>query len=159
MNPPASRPLHRVLILNGPNLNQLGKREPEIYGSTTLATIETLCRKHAQTHGLTMTFQQSNHEGVLIDAIQNSSDEALIINAAALTHQSIALLDSLRAFTGFILEVHLSNIYKREPYRRHSYISEAADGLICGLGAQGYLLALDAVAHHLNESPKEKAHV
>ena len=146
---------HSVLILNGPNLNQLGKREPAIYGTTTLAEIEKQCLEHARSLSLAVTQQQSNHEGVLIDSIQSSTDSALIINAAALTHQSIALLDSLRAFTGFIIEVHLSNIYKREPYRRHSYISEVADGLICGLGAQGYLLALDAVAHLLH---KDKDH-
>ncbi|MBI4184704.1 MAG: type II 3-dehydroquinate dehydratase [Proteobacteria bacterium] len=137
-----------VLILNGPNLNLLGAREPALYGTGTLAEIEAACRAHARGLGLEVDFRQSNHEGELVTWVQEARGRhaGLIVNAGALTHTSVALLDSLRAVELPVIEVHLSNIHRREPYRRHSYIAEAALGMICGLGARGYLLALDALA-------------
>ncbi|MDH3702174.1 MAG: type II 3-dehydroquinate dehydratase [Alphaproteobacteria bacterium] len=136
-----------ILILNGPNLNMLGVREPEIYGSETLADIEAACGKHAKSLGLKLTFRQSNIEGELVTWIQDArrSAAALIINAGALTHTSVALLDAIKTLDIPVIELHLSNIFTREPFRHHSYISLAASGLICGFGAHGYLLALDAV--------------
>lgn len=137
-----------VLILNGPNLNLLGTREPEIYGNVTLADIELICFASAKKHGLTIEFRQTNHEGVLIDWIQaaNKSFDGIIINAAGFTHTSIALMDALLACGLPVYEVHLSNIYRREDFRHHSYVSLAATGVICGLGATGYALALQAFA-------------
>ena len=136
-----------ILILNGPNLNMLGVREPEIYGSETLADIEAACAKHAKALGLKLAFRQSNIEGELVTWIQDArqSVAALIINAGALTHTSVALLDAIKTLDIPVIELHLSNIFTREPFRHHSYISLAASGLICGFGAHGYLLALDAV--------------
>ncbi len=136
-----------ILILNGPNLNMLGVREPEIYGSETLADIEAACANHAKSLGLRLTFRQSNNEGELVTWIQDArqSEAAVIINAGALTHTSVALLDALKTLDMPIIELHLSNIFAREAFRHHSYISLAASGLICGFGAHGYLLALDAV--------------
>jgi len=140
-----------ILVLNGPNLNLLGSREPAIYGHDTLADIEKSCREHAQSLGLAMDFRQSNHEGVLIDWIQQGRGKAagIVINPAGLGHSSVALLDALLASELPVIEVHLSNIFRRESFRRHSYVSEAARGVICGLGARGYLLALDALAEIL----------
>lgn len=137
----------KVLVLNGPNLNMLGVREPEIYGSDTLADIETGCQKHAATLGLAVDFRQSNNEGELVTWIQEAraSMDALIINAGAFTHTSVALLDALTVFEKPVIELHLSNIYARESFRHRSYISPAASGIICGFGANGYELALDAV--------------
>jgi 3-dehydroquinate dehydratase-2 len=137
----------KVLVLNGPNLNMLGVREPEIYGSDTLADIETGCQKHAATLGLAVDFRQSNNEGELVTWIQEARDsmDALIINAGAFTHTSVALLDALTVFEKPVIELHLSNIYARESFRHRSYISPAASGIICGFGANGYELALDAV--------------
>lgn len=137
----------RVLILNGPNLNMLGVREPEIYGSDTLADIEAACHKRAKQFGQTVTFRQSNLEGELVTWIQEARDsqDALIINAGAFTHTSVALLDALTILEIPVIELHLSNIYAREEFRQHSYISPVASGLICGFGADGYGLALDAV--------------
>jgi 3-dehydroquinate dehydratase-2 len=137
----------RVLILNGPNLNMLGVREPEIYGSDTLADIEAACHKRAKQFGQTVTFRQSNLEGELVTWIQEARDsqDALIINAGAFTHTSVALLDALTILEIPVIELHLSNIYAREEFRQHSYISPVASGLICGFGADGYELALDAV--------------
>jgi len=134
--------------LNGPNLNMLGKREPNIYGRDTLADVEKSCRAHAKTLGLALDFRQSNHEGELVGWIQDARGKAagIVINAAALTHTSVALLDALQAAEVPTIEVHLSNIYRREPFRHHSYISRAAVGVICGLGPRGYLMALDALA-------------
>lgn len=133
-----------VMILNGPNLNLLGTREPEVYGKTTLAQIENACADQAVVLGLTTDFRQSNHEGELVDWIQEAREKAaaIIINAGALTHTSIAIHDALKAFTGPVVEVHLSNIFAREAFRHHSYISGLAAGVICGLGAEGYLAAL-----------------
>jgi 3-dehydroquinate dehydratase II len=141
----------RVLILNGPNLNLLGVREPAIYGHQTLADIEADCRRLADQRGLAIEFRQSNHEGQLIEWIQAARGEAaaIVINPAGYTNTSIAILDALKMFEGPIVEVHLSNIHRREAFRHTSYISLAATGVICGLGAQGYLLALDAIAQML----------
>ncbi|MCH7866004.1 MAG: type II 3-dehydroquinate dehydratase [Proteobacteria bacterium] len=140
-----------VLVLNGPNLNLLGTREPEIYGTDTLATIEAACRKRAKTLGLGVEFRQSNDEGELVDWVQEASGSfaALIVNAGAYTHTSVALLDALLASGLPIIEVHLSNIHRREEFRQLSYVSKAADGVICGLGGVGYELALDALARTL----------
>ena len=150
----ASAPGTRVLVLNGPNLNLLGTREPEIYGSQTLADIEGLVAEKAASLGFSVDFRQSNSEGELVGWIQSARADfdAIIINGAALTHTSIAILDALLAFEGKIIEVHLSNIFKREDFRHHSYVSAAADGLICGLGAAGYLLALDALGDKVGAS-------
>ena len=140
-----------VFILNGPNLNLLGKREPEIYGHQTLGDIESDCRDRAASLGLAIDFRQSNHEGVLIDAIHEARERAagIIINPGALTHTSIAIHDALKAFAGPIVEVHLSNIHQREAFRHLSYVSLVAKAVIAGCGAHGYLLALDAVARWL----------
>jgi 3-dehydroquinate dehydratase-2 len=145
--------IQRIAILNGPNLNLLGTREPEIYGRRTLAEIETECRRFGKERGLEIEFRQSNHEGELIDWIQEAREQAaaIIINPAGFTTTSIALLDALLMFEGPIVEVHLSNIHRREAFRHKSYVSLAATGVICGLGARGYLLALDAVADLLAE--------
>ena len=140
-------------ILNGPNLNLLGAREPEIYGSTTLAEIEAECRKKAESLGLSLVFRQSNSEGELVDWVQAASAEAagLIINPGAYTHTSIALLDALSAAEVPVIELHLSNIHAREPFRRHSVTAAAAGGVIMGLGAAGYPLALDALKSLINK--------
>jgi 3-dehydroquinate dehydratase-2 len=140
-----------VLILNGPNLNMLGTREPEIYGSQTLADIEKLCASQAISLGLGIDFRQSNAEGELVDWIQAAPDSAvaIIINAGAYTHTSVALLDALRAANLPVIEVHLSNIFQREKFRHESYISQTAAGVICGFGAHGYEMALQAAARIL----------
>lgn len=137
-----------ILVLNGPNLNLLGKRQPAIYGRGTLADIEKACHKRAKALGLDVDFRQSNHEGELIGWVQEAPDRAagIVINAGAYTHTSIALHDALLAGELPAIEVHLSNIFKRESFRHHSFISPAARGVIAGLGAQGYLLALEALA-------------
>ena len=142
---PARKP---VLVLNGPNLNMLGKRQPDIYGRETLADVEKACRVEAARLGLTVEFVQSNHEGVLVDHIQAAREKnsGIVINAGAYTHTSVALLDALNAAELPAIEVHISNIYRRESFRHHSYISAAAVGVIAGLGSQGYLLALQALA-------------
>ena len=136
-----------ILILNGPNLNLLGTREPEIYGTTTLADIEARCNEVASDHGAQIDFKQSNHEGELVDLIQGAGDAAgIIINAGAYTHTSVAIHDALKSVTVPIMEVHLSNIFAREPFRHHSYISPLAKGVICGLGVKGYELAIISLA-------------
>ena len=137
-----------ITILNGPNLNMLGSREPEIYGATTLADIEALCHDTAKKHGFHVQFKQTNHEGELVEWVQQAgtASRGLIINAGAYTHTSVALHDALKTIRIPIIEVHLSNIYAREPFRHHSYISPLAKGIICGLGAQGYALAIAALA-------------
>lgn len=136
-----------VYILNGPNLNLLGTREPEVYGRTTLAEIEAAAKAHAAALGLAVDFRQSNHEGVLVDWIQEAGLKAagLIINPAAYTHASIALHDALKAVSAPKIELHLSNVHAREPFRRTSFVSPAVHGVICGFGAAGYALALDAI--------------
>jgi 3-dehydroquinate dehydratase II len=140
-----------VLVLNGPNLNMLGKLQLEIYGRETLADVEAACRAEAKRLGLAIEFFQSNLEGALVDRIQEGRERnsAVVINAGAYTHTSVALLDALNAAELPTVEVHLSNIYKREAFRHHSYISPAAVGVIAGLGSQGYLLALQALARLL----------
>jgi 3-dehydroquinate dehydratase-2 len=137
-----------VLVLNGPNLNMLGKRQPEIYGRETLADVEKACRAEAARLGLTVDFIQSNYEGALVDRIQAAREQnsGIVINAGAYTHTSVALLDALNAAELPAVEVHISNIYKRETFRHRSYISPAAVGVIAGVGIQGYLLALQALA-------------
>jgi 3-dehydroquinate dehydratase-2 len=140
-----------VLVLNGPNLNLLGTREPGIYGSRTLADIEAACVTRAAMLGLSVDFRQSNSEGVLIDWVQAARGGAagIILNAGGLSHTSIALMDALAAVDLPLIEVHLSNIHRREPFRHHSYISSVARGVIVGLGGHGYELALDAMARLL----------
>jgi 3-dehydroquinate dehydratase II len=144
-----------VYVLNGPNLNLLGHRQPELYGRTTLADIHENLKTRAGPLGLRIEFRQSNHEGELIDWIHEARTEgaAIIINAAAYTHTSVALLDALLACELPVIEVHLTNIYKREPFRHKSFISPAALGIICGLGPKGYELALDALAERLQSTP------
>jgi 3-dehydroquinate dehydratase-2 len=146
----------RLLVLNGPNLNLLGAREPKIYGSLTLADIEAVCAEAARVAGMTLDFRQSNHEGELVDWIQaaHSAAEAIVINPAAYTHTSVAVHDALRLFEGPIVEVHLSNIHQREPFRHHSFVSLVARGVICGLGAHGYALAIAAVARLLQDASR-----
>jgi 3-dehydroquinate dehydratase II len=138
----------KVLVLNGPNLNMLGLRQPEIYGHTTLADVARMMRERADALGFALDFRQSNSEGELVTWIQEARGVAsgIIINAGAYTHTSVALLDALNAAEVPTIEVHISNIFKREPFRHHSYISLAAVGSIVGLGTNGYLLALDALA-------------
>ncbi|RDW14624.1 type II 3-dehydroquinate dehydratase [Paracoccus thiocyanatus] len=137
-----------VYVLNGPNLNLLGQRQPEIYGSTTLADVERDCRALAAELGLDIAFHQSNHEGAIIDLIHEArrSAQAIVINPAAFTHTSVAILDALNTFDGPVIEVHISNVHKRESFRHHSYISLRAEGVIAGFGVNGYLLALRHVA-------------
>jgi 3-dehydroquinate dehydratase II len=144
-----------VYVLNGPNLNLLGKRQPEIYGHETLADVEAECRKLAASLKLELAFHQSNREYEIIDWIHAAREDAggIIINPGALTHTSIAILDALNAFEGPVIEVHISNVHKREEFRRHSYVSLRADGVLAGLGTQGYGLALQRVARLL-DAPK-----
>ncbi|AKJ27751.1 type II 3-dehydroquinate dehydratase [Caldimonas brevitalea] len=134
-----------ILVLHGPNLNLLGTREPEVYGSTTLAEIDADLMKIAADRGVKLNSFQSNHEGALIDRVQAARDDGtryIVINPGGYTHTSVALRDALAAVALPFVEVHLSNVHKREDFRRHSYFSELADGVICGLGATGYRLAL-----------------
>ena len=141
-----------VYVLNGPNLNLLGTREPETYGRATLEDVEKLCREAARRHQLEVEFRQSNHEGAIVDSIHEAGAKnaaGIVINAGAYTHTSVALLDALNAAELPVVEVHLSNIYKRESFRHHSYISPAAVGVIAGLGSHGYLLALQALSRLL----------
>jgi 3-dehydroquinate dehydratase-2 len=137
-----------VYVLNGPNLNLLGKRQPEIYGAETLADVEATCRALGAELGLAVEFRQSNAEHVLIDWIHEARDKArgIVINPGAYTHTSVAILDALNAFDGPVIEVHISNVHRREAFRHHSYVSLRADGVIAGLGTQGYTLALRRIA-------------
>jgi len=142
-----------VLVLHGPNLNLLGTREPAIYGHTTLANIHTAMETRARADGVRLESFQSNHEGELIDRVQSAREQGvafIIINPAAYTHTSIALRDALAAVAIPFIEVHLSNIHSRESFRRQSYFSDIATGVIAGLGAQGYTLALEAALMRLN---------
>jgi 3-dehydroquinate dehydratase II len=141
----------RIAVLNGPNLNLLGQREPAIYGRTTLPEIETMVREAAKGHGADIDWFQTNHEGALVDAVQalRGRADGALINAAALTHSSLALRDALLAVQVPFVEVHLSNIFAREPERRHSIIADLAVGLVSGFGAQSYLLALQALVGRL----------
>ena len=140
--------LVKILILNGPNLNLLGKREPDIYGKETLADIEQRCVRKAKALGFDVSMRQSNSEGDLINWIHEavSDRSAIIINPAAYTHTSVAIMDALKLVTCPIVEVHISNIYQRETFRHHSYVSPVATGVICGFGTAGYELALDAMS-------------
>jgi 3-dehydroquinate dehydratase II len=133
-----------IFILNGPNLNLLGLRQPEIYGTQTLEDVAEACAALAEDLGLSVRFHQSNHEGQLVDWVQDARSAAsgIIINPAAYSHTSIAILDALNAFDGPVIEVHISNIHKREAFRHHSHVSARADGVIAGCGVEGYLLAL-----------------
>lgn len=137
-----------VLVLNGPNLNLLGQRQPEIYGAETLADVEQACRAAAGSAGLGLDFRQSNLEGELVGWIHEARSTArgIVINPGAYTHTSIAILDALNAFEGPVIEVHISNVHRREEFRRHSYVSLRADGVIAGCGTEGYLLALRRMA-------------
>ncbi len=153
---PASR-YRKVLVLHGPNLNLLGTREPETYGHTTLADIDEALARRASETGLDLQTFQSNHEGALVDRIQAARTEGvdfIIINPAAYTHTSVALRDALAGVAIPFVEVHLSNVHRREPFRHHSYFSDQAVGVICGLGWQGYLLALDYVLAQEAAAPK-----
>lgn len=145
---------YRILLLNGPNLNMLGQREPEIYGSATLAHIESVLRHKAEGLGVTLDCRQSNAEYELIDWVQEAASskvDFIIINPAAYTHTSIALRDAFAAVAIPFIEVHLSNIHAREAFRRHSYLAELAVGVICGCGAKGYELALQAAVSNLQQ--------
>ena len=148
-----------VFILNGPNLNLLGVRDPSIYGHDTLGDIEERCTARAASLGLEIDFRQTNHEGQIVDWIQEARESAdgIILNAGALTHTSVAVLDALAAAELPLVEVHLSNIFRRDRFRHHSYVSLAANGVICGLGAHGYELALDAVARLIEDEADEAA--
>ena len=139
--------MKRLMILNGPNLNLLGVREPHIYGTTTLDVIKENCEKAAAQLGLALSFHQSNHEGELVDLIQSArqSADAIIINPAGYSFTSIAILDAIKAFEGPVIEVHISNIHARDEHHRHSKISSVATGVICGLGPQGYIAAMHAL--------------
>ena len=148
-----SEPVSTLFILNGPNLNLLGLRQPEVYGVDTLADIEAACRDRAKDYGLDVVFRQTNHEGELVTWIQEARTEAegVLINAGAYTHTSVALLDALLAVDVPVIEIHLSNIFKREAFRHHSYVSPAAQGVICEFGINSYLLGLDAMARLLGK--------
>jgi 3-dehydroquinate dehydratase-2 len=141
-----------ILLLNGPNLNLLGTRQPEVYGFETLEMAERSCVQHATSLGLDLVCMQSNHEGALIDALHaaRGTHDGIILNAGAYTHTSIALMDALFSVALPAVEVHLSNIHAREEFRHRSYISRAVIGQICGFGSQGYLFAIDALARHLS---------
>lgn len=137
-----------VVVLNGPNLNLLGEREPHLYGRATLADVEALCQKAADDAGFALDFRQTNHEGVLVDAIQEvrGSAAGIVINAGALTHTSVALRDALAAVNAPVIEVHISNVHAREEFRHYSYLSAVADGVIVGCGIQGYAFGIARVA-------------
>jgi len=138
-----------IYVLNGPNLNLLGTREPHIYGRSTLADVEKLCRTAAERHGFALVFRQSNHEGQIIDWINEARAEkaaGLIINPAGHTTTSVAILDALLAMESPVLEVHITNIHAREEFRRHSYVSRAARAVVCGFGINGYALAIAGLA-------------
>lgn len=144
---------YRLSIINGPNLNMLGTREPAIYGHTTLAEIERSCRKRAEERAATLLFRQSNGEGALVDLIQAARAEAdaVIINPAGYSFHSVPILDAMKIFEGPVIELHLSNIHARDELHRHSITSTAATAVICGLGPYGYLAAMDAALHLLEQ--------
>lgn len=148
-----------VFVLNGPNLNLLGKRQPHIYGHTTLADVEAECRRLAAELGVEIRFHQSNREYEIIDWVHEAREiaAAIVINPAAFTHTSVAILDALNTFEGPVIEVHISNVHKREEFRHHSYVSLRADGVIAGLGTEGYLLGLRRAASLIAENEKKKA--
>ncbi len=152
-------PVPTVFVLNGPNLNLLGVRDPAQYGLDTLTDIEARCLARAAALDLQIDFRQTNHEGQLVDWIQEAreSAEGIVLNAGALTHTSVSVLDALSAAELPVIEVHLSNIFRREGFRHHSYVSLIARGVICGLGAQGYELALEAMASLIEDESSEVA--
>jgi 3-dehydroquinate dehydratase-2 len=138
-----------IYVLNGPNLNLLGTREPQIYGRATLKDVERLCREAAAAHGLAVEFRQSNHEGLIVDWIQEAGAKkvvGIVLNPGGLTHTSVSIHDAIKAVTVPVIETHISNIHAREPWRHHSYVSFAAKAVICGFGVQGYALAIDGLA-------------
>ena len=143
-----------ILFLNGPNANLYGLDPSGVYGTESFPALQARCERHAKATSVELDFRQSNHEGVLIDWIQEGrgSSDALVINAAGLTYTSIPILDALLAFPGPLIEVHMSNVWKREPFRHHSYVSRAATGVIAGLGAVGYELAITAAATLVREA-------
>jgi 3-dehydroquinate dehydratase-2 len=147
--------MSRIMILNGPNLNLLGVREPHIYGSITLSAIEVSCGEFASYLGASLSFHQSNHEGTLVELIQSAraKADAVIINAAGFSFTSIAILDALKTFEGPIIEVHISNIHARDELHRHSILSSAAKAVICGLGPYGYIVAMQAAARLVGKLP------
>ena len=142
-----------IYILNGPNLNLLGTREPEIYGRMTLADVKSMCKERAKSRGLKIFFEQSNNETQIIDWVHQAIDDAdgIIINPAAFTHTSVAILDALKNVPAPIIELHISNTHQRESFRHHSYVTQAATGLILGFGINGYVMAVDAMANMLEE--------
>lgn len=142
-----------ILILNGPNLNLLGTRQPEVYGATTLADIESLCQAKADALGIKIIFAQSNHEGELVDLLHAARGvhDGVILNAGAYTHTSVALMDAISSIMLPVVELHLSNIHAREAFRQKSYVAPVAVGQICGFGAAGYPLALDAIVSYIGE--------
>ncbi len=143
----------KVLVIHGPNLNMLGKREPEQYGTSTLDEINTDLKNHSRKIGLEVDFFQSNHEGAIVEKIQDSRDAyaGLIINPAGYTHSSVAIRDAILLLDMPVIEIHLSNIYKRESFRHHSLMSDVVTGQITGFGAQGYIMALDAISNLLKK--------
>lgn len=145
----------RLMVLNGPNLNMLGVREPHIYGSTSLAAIEASCKDFARYLGASLSFHQSNHEGALVELIQSAREkaDAIIINPAGYSFTSIAILDALKTFEGPIIEVHVSNIHARDELHRHSILSSAAKAVICGLGPYGYIVAMQAAVRLVGKLP------
>ena len=145
--------MQNILVLNGPNLNLLGTRQPEVYGRTTLQMIEDLCVSHGKDNGQTVTHFQTNHEGALIDAIHAARgvQDGIVLNAGAYTHTSVALMDAISSAAVPVVEVHLSNIHAREAFRHKSFIAPVAIGQICGFGSTSYVLALDALAAHLGK--------
>lgn len=140
-----------ILILNGPNLNLLGTRQPEVYGATTLQDIEDMCEAHGRAHGVGISCKQSNHEGELIDAIHDAKGDhdGIVLNAGAYTHTSVALMDAISSVALPVIELHLSNIHAREEFRHKSFIAPVAIGQICGFGATGYRLAIEAMVDHI----------
>ena len=144
-----------LMIINGPNLNLLGVREPHIYGSTTLASVEASCRQFADDLGVSLVCHQSNHEGALVDLIQSArgTADAIILNPAAYSFTSVAMFDALKTFEGPIIEVHISNIHARDEMHRHSKLSAAAKAVICGLGPYGYIVAMQAAVHLVGKLP------
>ena len=140
-----------LLVLNGPNLNLLGTRQPEVYGTTTLPELEAQCQAHGTARGVSVTCVQSNHEGTLVDEIHaaRGTHQGIILNAGAYTHTSIALMDAVQSVEIPVVELHLSNIHAREAFRGHSFLAKVAIGVICGFGPKGYLLAIDAMLDHL----------
>ena len=138
-----------VFVLNGPNLNLLGKRQPHIYGHETMADVEAMCRKTCEAHNLTLRYHQSNREYEIIDWIHEARETAfgIVINPGAFTHTSVAILDALNTFDGPVIECHISQVHKREAFRHHSYVSMRADAVLAGFGTQGYTLAIRRLAH------------